>query len=133
MIKMRKTESYQKFSKVGGAINQKVTTAQTQFDESQNPMVHSIRNKIDYVSLETEHGSGINAIRRDYYPDFWPEDFLDFAEADIVPVFCKKFLEGDMTWLRIACTGDAGRHCFASVKREWHRNIIGMNTSYGYM
>jgi len=130
MIKMRKTESFQKISKVGDAINERYTTAQTQFDESQNPMVHSIRNKIDYVSLETEHGSGINAIRRDYYPDFWPEDFLDFAEADIIPVFCKKFLEGDMTWLRLACAGEAERYCFGSVKERmaqehyWDEHIL---------
>lgn len=130
MIKMRKTESFQKISKVGVSINERVATAQTQFDESQNPMVHSIRNKIDYVSLETEHGSGINAIRRDHFPDFWPEDFLEDAESDIIPVFCKKFLEGDMTWLRLACTGDAERHCFASVKERmaqehyWDENIL---------
>ena len=56
--------------------------------------------------METEYGAGIKAIQRDFDPDFWPEDFAEYAEEEIIPEFVAKFLEGDMTWLRLACTGE---------------------------
>jgi len=134
--KMRQKKSVRQMNEAGVRFQEKIQEIREDFDESQNPMVHSLREKVDMVSMETEYGAGIKAIQRDFDPDFWPEDFADYAEEEIIPVFVSKFLEGDMTWLRLACTGEAERYCFASVKERmaqeahWDTTILWINATH---
>lgn len=130
----KKTERVQRVMKVGETIKHKGENLQSEWDNTQNPTVWYIREKVDTISMETENGAGISMIRRDFFPDFWPDDFIDeMVEKEIFPTFVPKFLEGDMNWLRLACAGEAEHHCFASVKERmtqdhfWDQTILWYN------
>jgi len=83
--------------------------------------------------METESGSGITAIRQDFDPDFWPDDFMSVAETDIIPIFIQKYLEGDMAWLKIACASEGEAVCFASIQERiaqdvhWDQTVLWIN------
>lgn len=130
---MYKNQAIRKIKKASGLVQEGFQNIYYKYEETQNPYIWKIRDTVDKVSMETESGSGIAAIRQDFDPDFWPDDFILIAETDIIPVFIQKYLEGDMKWLKIACTSEGEAVCFASIQERiaqdihWDQTILWIN------
>eukprot|EP00494_Astrolonche_serrata_P028180 UN28445 len=83
------------------------------WDTTQDPIIWQIRSQVDEITNETESGIAIRMIQKDI-PEFWPENFMEEAQHGIVQPFVEKYLQGDLPWLRNACTNEAEAACFAN-------------------
>merc|ERR1711937_1043676 len=101
-----------------GLFKKKIQEMSKSYNDSQNPYIWKVRDKLDSVSITNNYGIGITIIQRDFNINFWPNSFILKAENDIVPIFAQKYFEGDMKWLRLACTSEAESVCFASIQER---------------
>jgi len=120
--KVKRTKGYKVVSNAGRTAKTKYTDAYAKYDDSQNPYVMLVRDSTDNVFSENEQGICVRAIRK-IIPDFWPEDFMEELETDIVPPIVDAFLKGDLVFLNELCDEVAQKYCQAQMKARKNQGI----------